>query len=299
VALPTVRVVNFDKRLLRQILAATPRHAYFVIDASKTHVLTGGDRDLLADLGFSPEAIEGQKLAFSLSNPDSPWGANVTAAQEVLRGSTTGASTKITIGPREYECTIAPMLDDQDGEPVIVGCVIAVRDVSHRKRNEDQLKLWARTDALTGLANRNRFLLALQRPLKGDGSVAVVYMDLDGFKALNDVRGHTEGDACLQAVGKALETSTRAGDLVARMGGDEFAVMLTSVGGPEAIEAVTSRFRRAVAALPYGVELSLGVAVYPDDGADATTLIRKADEAMFRDKRERRAARSPSTHPYR
>jgi len=287
--------VQFDKRLLRQVLAATPRHAYFVIDATEVHVLTGGDRELLADLGFSPEIVEGQRLAFSLLNPSSPWGANVTAAQQVLRGSTTSANTKISIGPREYECTIAPMLDEQDGEPVIVGCVIAVRDVSHRKRNEDQLKLWARTDALTGLANRNRFLLALQRPLKGEAAVAVVYMDLDGFKALNDVRGHTEGDACLQAVGKALETSTRAGDLVARMGGDEFAVMLTSVGGPEAIEAVTTRFRRAVEALPYGVELSLGVALYPDDGSDATTLIRKADEAMFRDKR----ARKSSSQPYR
>jgi diguanylate cyclase (GGDEF)-like protein len=282
--------MKFDERVVRQILAATPRHAYFVVDASSTHRLCGGDRDLLADLGFGPH-VEGMQLGFSLSNPESPWNANVVAAQQVMSGSTTGATTKINVGPREYECTIAPMLDDE-GE--IVGVVIAVRDVSHRKRNEDQLRLWARTDGLTGLANRNRFLLALQRPLKGEASIAVVYMDLDGFKALNDVRGHTEGDACLVAVAKALETSTRAGDLVARMGGDEFAVMLTSVGGPEAIAAVTSRFRAAVRALPYGVDLSIGVSVYPDDGADAATLIRKADEAMYREKRARRGSRVSS-----
>jgi diguanylate cyclase (GGDEF)-like protein/PAS domain S-box-containing protein len=153
-------------------------------------------------------------------------------------------------------------------------------------------------DPLTGLPNRRLFQDRLERALahvgRAGGSLAVAYVDLDGFKAVNDARGHDAGDAVLAIVGRRLADAVREQDTVARLGGDEFGALLLDVGGADEAAAVAVKLRAAVCApleLTGGdvhLDASVGVALFPDDGGDADALMRVADGAMYRVKGEGR-----------
>jgi diguanylate cyclase (GGDEF)-like protein len=159
----------------------------------------------------------------------------------------------------------------------------------------DQLSRSIQRDVLTGMPNRalmrdrleGAFTLAKRRATR----VAVVFIDLDGFKQVNDTLGHAVGDEALQAVGHRLESVVRESDTVSRHGGDEFLVLLAEVGQRSDAALIADKMRAAVAAplLVDGREIrltaSIGVAVYPEDGTDARTLIDRADAAMYRSKR--------------
>jgi diguanylate cyclase (GGDEF)-like protein len=149
-------------------------------------------------------------------------------------------------------------------------------------------------DSLTGLANRGLFLDRLQQAVlmaKRQGiSTALLYLDLDDFKRVNDTLGHDAGDALLQVVGKRLQGSVREVDTVARMGGDEFAILLVGVADPAGAAAVARKIRAALAApvrLPtreFVVTASVGISLMPRDGVDGTVLLKRADLAMYRAK---------------
>lgn len=162
---------------------------------------------------------------------------------------------------------------------------------------EAQARRQASIDSLTRLCNRAAFVERLQSVLaRGQASpsaVAVLYIDLDGFKAVNDRHGHAVGDELLRIVGERLTSCIRAGDAVARLGGDEFACL---VERPRSDERIAEIARKIVDALcePYGVGAgllrvgaSVGVASAPEDGADANALLERADAAMYRAKRRR------------
>lgn len=150
-------------------------------------------------------------------------------------------------------------------------------------------------DPLTGLANRSAFDLALRRGLDqaaatGAG-LALVYLDLDAFKPVNDAHGHAAGDEVLRVVARRLESVFREVDLVARVGGDEFAVIVRPEGAPPAL-AARLEHARALLATPVAwagrdlrVTASIGMAVYPDAAATAEALLERADEAMYKAKR--------------
>ncbi len=146
-------------------------------------------------------------------------------------------------------------------------------------------------DALTPLLNRRAFVRELGRiSALGDryGTPAsLVYFDLDGFKAINDRAGHAAGDAALKAVAEKLSGNVREADVVARMGGDEFAVILMHTDGATA-RAKAATLAQAIAAPPHGVECSWGVREISPD-SDAESLLASADQAMFAAKRDRRA----------
>jgi diguanylate cyclase (GGDEF)-like protein len=142
-------------------------------------------------------------------------------------------------------------------------------------------------DALTGLPNRTSFHQQVDDRLAASGRGAVLLLDLDRFKDVNDTLGHENGDALLREVGGRIRSVLRDGDVVARLGGDEFAILLPDVDGPE---AATSVARSVVAVLerPFtladvtvGVGASIGVALAPLHGADATVLLQRADVAMY------------------
>jgi diguanylate cyclase (GGDEF)-like protein len=147
-------------------------------------------------------------------------------------------------------------------------------------------------DALTPLLNRRAFVRELGRiSAMGDryGTPAsLVYFDLDGFKAINDREGHAAGDAALKAVAERLVANVREADVVARMGGDEFAVILMHTDGATA-RAKAATLAQAIAAPPHGVACSWGVREISAD-SDAESLLASADQAMFAAKRERRAS---------
>ncbi|MDP2004249.1 MAG: diguanylate cyclase [Rubrivivax sp.] len=150
-------------------------------------------------------------------------------------------------------------------------------------------------DPLTQLPNRSHFQARLDSSLAGsEGSVpalAVLYLDLDGFKRINDEHGHATGDATLCIVARRLSRALRAQDTVCRLGGDEFACLLVSPAGREQLSQLACKLFDAVAAplrvgaLTLNVQPSIGIALYPGDGDSGSALLKRADAAMFRAKR--------------
>jgi diguanylate cyclase len=176
--------------------------------------------------------------------------------------------------------------------------VALIRDISDRIRFEALLEHRALHDPLTDLANRSLFFDRLNQSLQGarrEGKkVALVMLDLDGFKAVNDAFGHPVGDELLKQVAQRLQEGLRATDTAARIGGDEFAWILPRVAGREAAQVMVrkrlSKLHGTYSVRNQTVEVgvSAGIALYPDDGRDVNTLMRNADSAMYSAKREGR-----------
>jgi diguanylate cyclase (GGDEF)-like protein len=165
-----------------------------------------------------------------------------------------------------------------------------LQDVSERKDLEAQLTRQAFQDSLTGLANRalfrDRVAHALTRVVRANRGVAVLFIDLDGFKTVNDGLGHTAGDRLLVAVGARLEANMRASDTVARLGGDEFAVLLEGVSNEAEVLVIAERVLAAISApIPvWGTEVFIGASIGAAFGRDAhgaDDLLRNSDVAMY------------------
>jgi diguanylate cyclase (GGDEF)-like protein/PAS domain S-box-containing protein len=171
-----------------------------------------------------------------------------------------------------------------------------VRDITERKNEEDALRHRATHDPLTELPNRflfqDRLEHALSKTKRNKTFGAVLYLDLDGFKSINDAFGHGVGDQVLQYVSKSLCTSLREDDTVARLGGDEFVVLLDTIMHPEDAEHVADNILRAfskpyhVAGKEILISFSIGISIFPDDGVDVNILLQSSDEAMYRAKLE-------------
>jgi len=174
------------------------------------------------------------------------------------------------------------------------------RDVSAQKREAERLVRLAESDPLTGTANRSRLeqavLEAVGRAERTGQPFAVLFADLNHFKAINDRLGHAAGDRALQEVARRMREQLRASDVVARVGGDEFAVVLEGVRTREAVEEVAAKLVRAIvepmevlSSAPR-VGVSIGIALWPEDGRSAASLLVTADRAMYRNKRDVSAA---------
>jgi diguanylate cyclase (GGDEF)-like protein len=170
-------------------------------------------------------------------------------------------------------------------------CRLAATNVTERKRAEDRIQHLAYYDALTQLPNRvlltDRLHQAIAQTRRDQKRLAVCYLDLDGFKAINDTWGHAHGDRVLVEVAHRLKTCVRTNDTVARLGGDEFVLLLGNLTGAEECELAMDRVVTALH-LPFMVSdqliplsTSLGVTLYPDDDSDPDTLLRHADQAMY------------------
>jgi len=173
--------------------------------------------------------------------------------------------------------------------------MLEVRLLHEAARNYGKvLESLALNDPLTGLANRrlltDRMSMALVHARRNNSAMAVVYLDLDGFKQINDTLGHGAGDLLLKEVAERLVATVRAEDTVARQGGDEFVLALWHVSGTDYAAGVASRAIQAVSR-PYLIEgnsvritISAGIGVYPDHGEDAETLMKSADLALYQAK---------------
>lgn len=190
------------------------------------------------------------------------------------------------------EDSVAPI---HDREGAVTGAVIVFRDVSAARAQSAQLTHLVEHDFLTGLPNRSLFCdrvgQAISLARRHRGQAAVLFLDLDGFKQINDSLGHVAGDRLLQSVAKRLMACVRDPDTVSRYGGDEFAVLLQDVHRHQDALATAGRVLRALGEVhsvdghQVRVTASIGMSVYPDDGLDAETLIRNADAAMYRAKK--------------
>ncbi len=198
-------------------------------------------------------------------------------------------------GIRHYEARVAPSAADT--------VISIVRDITAQKSDEEQIRRLAYFDPLTGMPNRLHFLEYVDRELlrarHANRQLALMFLDLDGFKRINDTLGHSVGDALLQAVAQRLKDKLRPSDIVARtgldemalhfarLGGDEFTVVLPDLLDAGVVGAIAQRVL-AVLQLPFHVagqaitiSASVGVAVFPEDGGDAATLLKHADTAMY------------------
>jgi diguanylate cyclase (GGDEF)-like protein/PAS domain S-box-containing protein len=181
--------------------------------------------------------------------------------------------------------------------------IVMVADITQRKLAEEALvhqsqvnEHQALHDALTGLPNRTLFRdrigQALGAARRGGGQVAVLMMDLDRFKEINDSLGHAAGDSLLVELSRRLDQTLRGSDTVARLGGDEFGLLLPDAHVPDDVLAAVERVRHAVQqpvtvqGLPVAVDVSVGIALYPADGQDVETLVQHADVAMYQAKND-------------
>ena len=194
----------------------------------------------------------------------------------------------------------AEIIKDSEGNPAsIIG---ALQDITHRKLAEQEVKFLAYYDSLTGLPNRASFAEHLERALKkskrNSAQAAILFLDLDNFKRVNDSLGHSAGDKLLQIVAKSLLSSLRESDAlgrddeeltrpIARLGGDEFTILLDNNINAEGAQKVAQRIIKALNA-PVEIEsqevplsVSIGIAMYPDDGKDTLNLLKNADTAMY------------------
>ncbi|MCF8111937.1 MAG: PAS domain S-box protein [Desulfobacteraceae bacterium] len=197
-------------------------------------------------------------------------------------------------GTTSYNEISIALIRDENGEPV--GFRGIARDVSERKRHEEKIQYMATHDGLTGLPNRLMFSQLLNHAIEGakrnNRQLAVLFIDLDRFKIINDSLGHEAGDQLLQEISERFRQTLRAMDVVARMGGDEFVVMIEEIEDQSAAATVAHKLLTTtikpvtIMSQECRVTASIGISIYPRHGEDEQSLIKNADIAMYSAKEE-------------
>ena len=243
--------------------------------------------------GYTMQEVSGQNLKILMPEPyKSEHDSYLKRYRETGQAKIIGVRSREVVAVRKngekfpMELSASEML--LGGQRYFIGII---RDISDRKRAEDKIAHLAHYDYLTNLPNRAFFLDSLDHCVllakRNTYKMAVLFLDLDGFKKINDTLGHDAGDQCLREVSKRIKDTIRASDTVARVGGDEFILLLNEIGS---IENAGVMAEKIIAALSEPFELrgkkcnvggSIGIAVYPDDATAPETLIKRADNAMY------------------
>jgi diguanylate cyclase (GGDEF)-like protein len=209
-------------------------------------------------------------------------------------GLASQVSVPIRVQQQRFGISLAFTTERLDLEAVmadIASLANTIRPALFRKVTEEHIRFVAHHDNLTQLANRlvfhERLEKAVTKAFQGEHGLALLYLDLDGFKLVNDTRGHDVGDKLLAALASRLRENVRDGDTIARMGGDEFAIVQPLSGQPSAATALAQRLLEAVR-LPFDIDgqrssvgVSIGIAIYPGDGDTPDLLLRNADAALY------------------
>ncbi len=280
-------------RLLETLLGASP-DLHYVIDRRGTVIYCNA---AFADLfGKRREQIVGTDFP-SLGEPPT-----LALAAQMLEAAETGNASgeELHIARKDgsagvFEQVFVPVRDTRGRCEAIAA---TARDVTERKAGEERARYGANYDSLTDLPNRGHFRERLDLEVKHSARtglpLALLFIDLDGFKDVNDLHGHAAGDQLLQQAARRLASCVRDTDTVARLGGDEFTVILTDVTLPPHVAILTMKILDELAR-PYqlsdaqaSISASIGIAMYPGDGESADELLRNADKAMYQAKAEGR-----------
>jgi diguanylate cyclase (GGDEF)-like protein/PAS domain S-box-containing protein len=287
------------RKQAEELLKASEERYRSLVDAAQDAIYTlspAGDLTSLnpafeAITGWSCDEWLGKSFAPIVHPDDLPQAIEVL--QKVLAGETAAFELRIRTKSGEYllaEFTTGPLMEDGK----VAGLLGVGRDVTEKRKTQETIRLLAFHDVLTGLPNRALFEDRLRVALAQSGrtlqKLAVMFLDIDRFKLVNDTLGHTGGDRLLRAVAEDLAMVVRVGDTVARVGGDEFTILLPSIAddsdalaAAERILEVTKRTRQ-INGQEFAVTASIGLTLSPQDGVDAETLLRNADIAMYRAK---------------
>ncbi|PXX91090.1 sensor domain-containing diguanylate cyclase [Marinobacter vulgaris] len=282
-------VKEMETRLFGAILVASPDPIY-VLDLKGRFIYANrATADLFA---LPPDAIIGKSnfdLGFSFASDFQRNQEKVIADHSTYRGKF--VHTFASRQGERFEYLLAPVLDEHQNTEATV-CII--QDVTERALAEEKIWHNAHHDPLTGLPNRRLFLDRLEQELKHANRsslpLALLFMDLDGFKEVNDSLGHEAGDRVLCDVAERLAECVREDDTVARQGGDEFTVILTAARRRKDVELVAQSIIDALAkpfqtALqPVHISVSIGISFYPQDASSPLALLEAADRAMYRAK---------------
>jgi diguanylate cyclase (GGDEF)-like protein/PAS domain S-box-containing protein len=223
-----------------------------------------------------------------------------TAMARILEKDAEGASIEFRLRTGDGACRwvenrYVPVRDKEGRLIEVEGIII---DITERKAAEEKIALLARTDGLTGLANRSTFIERLRQSFaaaqRGAAPFAILYLDLDHFKPVNDTLGHPVGDLLLREVAERLRQCTRESDLVARLGGDEFAVLQGEMGEPANAGILAAKLQAALSA-PYRINgndmrisVSIGICPFVQGSSGADIMLVQADMALYRSKNEGR-----------
>ena len=264
-----------------------------VISASPDGYVTSWNTGATQMYGYTASEMEGRHV--SLLEPEERSGeidqvldrirnGERVVRYETMRRHKNGRAVEVAV-------SVSPILDESGD---IAGIASITRDIGDTKRAQEIIAFQSFHDSLTGLSNRallmERLTLCLEKARHAAKRLAVLFLDLDLFRAVNDGFGHEVGDCIFREVARRLLQCVRDGDTVARVGGDEFIVLLPEIGRAEDATTVARKLLEAVAE-PFELDgrrvdltTSIGVAVYPDDGQDPESLLRNADAAMSRAK---------------
>ena len=287
--LETARLISDMARdsQLRRLLGHVPVLLWTTDKRLRVTSHWGSAVPLAAD---SPADLVGRTVCDYLGckDPD-PYTTPVAEHLEALRGAS--AHFEYTQNARVYEVYLQPWRSE-GGE--IVGCLGTAIDLTERKQNEEQVRYQATHDALTGLANYRGFLDTLEREVKraerSHHSFAVLLLDLDELKRINDRLGHLAGNRALKRLAESMKQHCRSTDLAARYGGDEFAVVLIDAD-PGMAQQIAGRVEAALQndGEQPPISVSIGISVYPDDGRTAQELLEAADQHLYKRKRSSRS----------
>ena len=247
--------------------------------------MLAGSEDIMLNRHISQFLFEDETRAMAL------WKESQIKKQCLDKGEQTQVSGDMFNLSREkfpVEISVAIMLNSKRQ---FEGAVLLFQDITERKILEDQLMRMAKYDSLTGLANRTLFMeflaKSLARSKRNQKSTAVLFLDLDHFKQINDTLGHDRGDQLLISVAERLKNCVREVDLAARLGGDEFAIVLDDISEPNDARIVAEKVLEELKA-PHDlggerrqVGTSIGVSTFPEAGLEPDLLIKAADEAMY------------------
>jgi len=299
-----------DRKVIEETLFGEKERAQITLDCIGDAVICTDNLSNITFLNRVAERLTGWQMKDVIGRPmaEACRIVDATTRQDILdpmllaitenrKGQLPLNSLLIARDGREFfvEDSVAPI---RNREKLVTGAVIVFRDASSARALERKLIHTAQHDSLTGLPNRALLndrvnqAIALAQRLKGQ--IAVLFLDLDGFKHINDSLGHLIGDKLLQSVAKRLHDCMRTPDTVSRQGGDEFVVLLQQLKNPEDAAITARRLLRAVAqrhsieGQDIYVTTSIGISLYPSDGKDADTLFKNADTAMYQAKRNGR-----------
>jgi diguanylate cyclase (GGDEF)-like protein/PAS domain S-box-containing protein len=238
--------------------------------------------------GLAKSQVLGTRRAiFGLEEAEAEAALSVSSSGESWRGEI--AATRAD-GERIFEeVTISPV-PGPGAKPVRL--VAVLRDITERRKLQERLERLAHYDSLTALPNRALFFDRLEgavlRARREERRFALLFVDLDGFKAVNDRFGHDAGDYLLFEIGRRLRAAIRDSDTAGRMGGDEFTILLDNISKPEDAVAVADKIKSSLAEpieIPAGTQVtvgaSVGIAVFPDDGSTGESVLKAADSAMY------------------